>query len=114
MNLKKHLIAVILAIMAFLFFYYVWKCPFKLVFGIPCAGCGMTRALMSVLKLEFDKAFTYHPLWLLVPPGILYLYFKNYFSLSQRNEIVAVVLLAILFTLVWLYRLMFCNIINYL
>ncbi|MEN6420524.1 MAG: DUF2752 domain-containing protein, partial [Smithella sp.] len=38
-------------------------CPIKFVTGIPCAGCGMSRALYCALKLDFHKAFHYHPLF---------------------------------------------------
>lgn len=42
-------------------------CPIRFVTGISCAGCGMTRAWLSVLSLDFSGAFYYHPLWPLVP-----------------------------------------------
>ena len=37
-------------------------CPIKYLTGISCAGCGMTRAWRCVLKLDFARAFSYHPL----------------------------------------------------
>lgn len=42
-------------------------CPIRFLTGISCAGCGMTRAWLSVLSLDFQSAFYYHPLWPLVP-----------------------------------------------
>ncbi len=39
-------------------------CPIKFFTGISCAGCGMTRAWLSALRLDFYGAFTYHPLFL--------------------------------------------------
>lgn len=38
-----------------------FKCLFKEVFNIYCAGCGTTRMLESILDLEFYKAFRYNP-----------------------------------------------------
>lgn len=35
--------------------------------GIPCPGCGMTRAVLSVLHGDFRTAFAYHPLWVTLP-----------------------------------------------
>ncbi len=47
-------------------------CPIKFLTGISCAGCGMSRAWIAVMHLEFGKAFYYHPLfWILIPAGIL-------------------------------------------
>lgn len=38
-------------------------CPIKFFTGISCAGCGMTRAWISALRLDFCGAFMYHPLF---------------------------------------------------
>lgn len=46
-------------------------CPIKFVTGISCPGCGMTRALVSAIRLDFAAAFHYHPLWILLPPVAL-------------------------------------------
>ena len=47
-------------------------CIFLTLTGRSCAGCGMTRAWLSVLRLDFAAAFAYHPLFWSVP--ILYAY----------------------------------------
>ncbi len=39
------------------------KCVFKSLFGISCAGCGMTRAAASLVWFDFKAAFSYHALW---------------------------------------------------
>ncbi len=41
-------------------------CQFRVIFGMPCPGCGMTRAFLSVLHGQWQQAFFYHPLWPLV------------------------------------------------
>lgn len=48
-------------------------CIFQTVFKVPCMGCGVTRALLSVLDFDFVSAFHYHKMFWAVP--ILYLYF---------------------------------------
>lgn len=48
-------------------------CVFETVLHIPCPGCGMTRAIISAMKLDFISAFHYHKMFWSVP--ILYLYF---------------------------------------
>ena len=36
-------------------------CPAYLIFGIPCPGCGMTRAWISLFSGDIAKAFYFHP-----------------------------------------------------
>lgn len=63
-------------------------CPINFIFGIPCPGCGMSRALFYALTLNFEKAFAMHPLFALVPLALIaysYLYiFKNKKFLSNK------------------------------
>lgn len=37
-------------------------CPFRLVTGIPCPGCGMGHALVFALRGDFAGSFRSHPL----------------------------------------------------
>ena len=37
-----------------------WPCPVKSALGIPCPGCGLTRATLSLLGGEFAAAFRLH------------------------------------------------------
>ena len=44
---------------------WIWHCPIRLLFGVPCPGCGTTRACLSVLKLRILEAFAYQPVFFL-------------------------------------------------
>ena len=48
-------------------------CPWRALTTIPCPTCGMTRAWIAALSLDFRTAFAYHPLFWVVP--LLYLCF---------------------------------------
>ncbi len=37
-------------------------CPFALMTGIACPGCGMTRAASSLIRGDLGTAIAYHPL----------------------------------------------------
>lgn len=37
-------------------------CPINNIFGVSCFGCGMTRAFMAILRLDFTKALAYNVL----------------------------------------------------
>ena len=45
-------------------------CPILYLTGIACAGCGMSRAWLSLARLDLAGAFAYHPLFWL-PPAVL-------------------------------------------
>jgi hypothetical protein len=37
-------------------------CPIALLTGVPCPGCGMTRAASALLRGDLTLALDYHPL----------------------------------------------------
>lgn len=45
-------------------------CPILYLTGISCAGCGMSRAWLSLARLDLAGAAAYHPLFWL-PPVVL-------------------------------------------
>lgn len=51
-----------------------FRCFFKEIFNIYCAGCGTTRMFESIFKLNFYQAFRYNPLiFILSIVTVLYL-----------------------------------------
>jgi hypothetical protein len=52
-------------------------CYFKGFFGIPCPGCGLTRAYLSFFTGDFSAAFFYHPLFWTIPAVILPVLFRR-------------------------------------
>ncbi len=49
------------------------KCPFHSATGLYCPGCGVTRMLKSMMKLNFYQAFRFNPLLFIFSPFILFL-----------------------------------------
>ncbi len=47
-------------------------CLFHLITGLSCPGCGSTRAVLALLRLDIGEAFSYN---LLFPVTFLYLIF---------------------------------------
>ncbi|MGH9928917.1 MAG: DUF2752 domain-containing protein [Pyrinomonadaceae bacterium] len=37
-----------------------WECPFLRLTGVPCPGCGLTRACMLLLRGEVQAAIKFH------------------------------------------------------
>lgn len=53
-------------------------CLFRLLTGICCPACGMTRAWTSFLNGDIEKAFYYHPLfWLVIIIPVIILFRKK-------------------------------------
>jgi hypothetical protein len=43
-------------------------CVVAVLFHVPCPGCGMTRAALSMLRGDFASAFALHPLSIVIVP----------------------------------------------
>lgn len=59
-------------------------CLFKNLFGTECYGCGMTRALFSLLHFDFPAAWAYNRLVVIVAPILAYLYIKEVMRIEKR------------------------------
>ena len=79
-------------------------CPIKYITGLSCAGCGMSRAILSALTLDFGAAFTYHPLWIVIIPAILAIVILSAKGKSKPAVVVFCCLMAAMMT-VWIIRL---------
>lgn len=70
------------ALLAACFFYYPYAftgpviCPMPLTLGIPCPGCGITRAFGLATHGHLAEAYAFHPLWPLVLAyfGLIWIY----------------------------------------
>lgn len=52
-------------------------CPILFLTGISCAGCGMSRAWMALLRGDLAGAFAFHPLFWLTVPAAALLFFRG-------------------------------------
>lgn len=50
-------------------------CPVRRFFGASCPGCGMMRARLSLIKLDFRSALASHPLVFALVPAVFYIFF---------------------------------------
>ncbi len=97
----------IVCIAAVLFYFY--RCPMEYFLGIPCPGCGMSRALLAFVHLDFIKAFYFHPLFWLVPAAaVLWILDRlHIFIFSKKIRQRLLLWTGILFLLVYAIRLLF-------
>ena len=108
--LQKYQAFVIIAIAAVVFYVVMSMlgatCLVKYFTGVSCPGCGMTRACLSALRFDFESAFYYHPLWIVMPPLAVLLIFLW----AKRKKKALCMVLGLFFVAligVYLYRLLF-------
>jgi hypothetical protein len=81
----------------------IWRCPFRLVTGLDCPGCGMTRGMIQLAAGHWHKAISLHPFspffllgfvllvisWLLPEPSRIWL--AEYLSKIEARTGLAVI-----------------------
>ncbi|MDO4960310.1 MAG: DUF2752 domain-containing protein [Eubacteriales bacterium] len=77
-------------------------CPIKFLTGIPCAGCGMSRALLALCRADIRTAVQYHPLSVLMPAAFAAWIFRRH--IPKRVFDALCFLLAGMFVLVYIFR----------
>jgi hypothetical protein len=61
-------------------------CLYKNITGHDCYGCGMTRAILSALHLQFQDAFNYNKLVIVVLPLLIYSWIKTMIVIVTKNK----------------------------
>lgn len=107
-----YIIVFLIFIAVYYFLFYkngiVIPCIFNKITGFYCPGCGITRMIISLVKLEFYQAFRYNCLLFIAFPFILFLIFDalikslfekdNYFFKKINNKIwIFLLIIVILF-----------------
>lgn len=72
-----------------------WPCVIRSITGIPCIGCGLSRAWLAALQLDFSAAFRYHPMFWSIPVLVLLALFDGkLFRKELWNRILVILLFA--------------------
>ncbi len=84
-------------------------CPMALITGLPCPGCGLTRAGLALLRFHFAEAWQMHPfIYPLVISGVLYLadryVFRGKYTKVLNGCLICVLVGMILFYLWRMWR----------
>ena len=95
-----------------------WVCPFFRLTGIPCPGCGLTRAVILLLKGDLQGSLRFHAfapifllaavaliLVLLLPKSIIQPAISKVELLERQTGFTVIILVGLI--LYWLARLLF-------
>lgn len=77
-------------------------CPIRYVTGIPCPGCGLSRAYIALLHLNIREAFSYHPMFWAIP--VLFLACLRYERTRGAWAMALIILLGLGFIVLYVYR----------
>ncbi len=80
-------------------------CPMKILTGIPCPGCGMTRAVILMLTGHFTESLEMHPmalLWILL--GLYFFICRYLLGRKPKGAAVTAIVLCILMIPLYIYR----------
>jgi hypothetical protein len=92
-----------------------WSCPFLDLFGIPCPGCGLSRAITALIRGDWQTSFTFHLFapffllalvlmaWVTFLPGAQRQWLTSHVEvIERRSGIVAILLIGLV--VYWLAR----------
>lgn len=84
----------------------IYQCPTRLLLGVPCPFCGMTRAFVSLARFNIVDSFYYHPLWpIVVIAGIVYiLTVIEKIKLSERAVNIGLIITGAVFIICFIIR----------
>ena len=113
-RIKISLLLLLILILLYFTYYFVFvkynfgiPCIFYKLTGLYCPGCGITRMLFSLIKLDFYQSFRYNSLLFISLPFIIYLlgdmfikflmYKDNYIYKKISNKVWYILLIIVLF-----------------
>jgi len=116
---KWPLIALLLLVLLILYYWldpadydFFPKCPFYVITGYKCPGCGSQRAIHQLLNFHFAEAFKANPLLVIAIPYILLGFAFDYTSLRDKYPAVkkrlfgvpAILLVILIVIAYWIIR----------
>ncbi len=100
--IKKYWLPVVVIILI-MPFYFMWGCPFRLLGGFSCFGCGMSRAFEALLHFDFVTAFNMHPLIYIMPVAVILFLVRG--KLPQKLKDALIIVFCLSFAGIYFYRL---------
>ncbi len=93
----------IIIIAAFSPVYLLVGCPLRFLTGFCCPGCGMSRAVLSLVCFDLEASLHYHPLVLILPIAAAVYFLRR--RIPKKLMIILCVAALLLFLAVYIIRL---------
>lgn len=65
-----------------------WQCPFLRAFGIPCPGCGLTRAIAYLIRGDFQASISFHAFAPIFLAGVVFAAICGLLPQEKREPLV--------------------------
>ncbi len=78
-------------------------CVWRNTLGVPCPGCGLTRAWLAFFEGNLHQAFEFHPLFWTIPIVGLMILFED--KINKRVFMVFTIVFILVFFGTYFYRL---------
>ena len=59
-------------------------CLFTAIFGVHCWGCGMTHAVIALVKFQFEEAWNENPLVVIVLPLLTFAVIQDFLKFKRQ------------------------------
>lgn len=101
-DIKKNFPPLVMAALALLIIDLVWGkiCPVRTMIGIPCPGCGLTRAFKLAMTGHFYQATIINPLWIAITVFVILHLSIRYFVADEKKAKKFKIILKILIIIV--------------
>ena len=73
----------------------ILPCVFNKVTGLYCPGCGMTRAVNSIMNFKFYQALRFNALVVIMPITLAAYYIAEYNKWSQISKVIMFIMFII-------------------
>lgn len=96
---------VVLFLLCFiLLLFFDAVCPTRILFGMPCPGCGLTRSVSLLFKGEWKESIWMHPMGIWIFPEILLWIMEWYKRKTHRLSQYYLILWTVICVLIYCYR----------
>ncbi len=106
-DLKAYRIAIVLFVVwniVVRMFFHAF-CPFLIVTGFPCAGCGLTRAVFFILTGRFTRGMKLNPAALFWIVWILWFFWNRYvYGRSRKRTMFWLGVVCVITLVIYIYR----------
>ena len=99
------LIIALIGLYVFALDYFSIGCPIRFLLGIPCPTCGVTRALLSLVRLDFTAYLRYNPMAVPLCIVIFMAFHENLLRISHKWYQIIFIGMSMLTFVVYLVRL---------